>query len=314
MTFPLPGSTGEESGSVPPDGSERVSGPNPDELEPDAPSPIRLLAQFFVVPLGIVGACVAVFYLFGALTIEKKDPEQLLAEVRGSADSTRRWQAAFQLSRTIDGALDPARRQELAAKIIPVFNQVRTDDEETRKIRRYLALVLGKLRSEAATPALVEAFRDPDGDTRLYSLWAVGMIGDRSAAADVAAFCRSDDSGLRKMAAYVIGQLGDRSHAAELVTLLEDAHADVRWNAALALGELGDIRGLDVLKTMLDRQALEKEKGIRPDQVESAMTGAIGAIAKLNDRASIPAFQKLSAGDVSLKVRDASRRALETLK
>ncbi len=282
-------------------------------LEAEPPSPLRLLFQFFVVPLGIVGACVAVFLLFGAVTVEKRDPEQLLSDVQSSADSTRRWQAAFQLSKSIDALTDPARRKQMAERVASVFGRAKADDEESRKIRRYLALVLGKLRSDVATEVLIAALDDNDPETRLYSLWAIGMIADHSAAPRVAAFAASDDPALRKMSAYVLGQIGDRGAIPSLVALLEDARADVRWNSAIALARFDDRRALPVLREMIDRDALAKDPATRADQIESTISGAIPEVARLGDRDSIPALEKLSKGDASLLVRDAARKALATL-
>lgn len=282
-----------------------------EEEEADRRSPAgRLVVRFFLVPLLVVGTAVGIFLVFSLMTFERRSPRDYLAEVKGGS-AGRRWQAAFELSRRIGGMKPGPERDAIAAESLRLFGTLSPSRREDVRVRRYLVLVLGKLRDRAALPALIAATRDPDAETRLYSVWAVGMIGDPRGLDAVLEASRSEDAGARKMAAYVMGKLGDRRAAARLKVLLEDRVPDVRWNAAIALASLGDGSGIAVLRSMIDRAALGRQAQLSGDQAEAAMVNALKAFALLRDEGSLPLLEKVAREDPNLRVRDSARRAIE---
>jgi HEAT repeat protein len=268
------------------------------------------VARFFLVPLLVVVTAVGIFFAFSLLTFEKRTPADYLQEVRGGSDN-RRWQAAFELSRSI-GSIPPGpERDKLAAEALRVFQGLTGRRPEDATARRYLVLVLGKLGDPAAAPALLAAVKDPDPDTRLYAVWALGVLRDRRALETVVEASKLEDGGMRKMAAYVLGQIGDRGAVPRLQVLLGDRVADVRWNAAIALAQLNDRSGLPVLRTMIDRETLAGQAALSSDQAETAMVGALKAFALLKDTESLPAIEKVAREDPNLRVREAAQRAAE---
>ena len=90
--------------------------------------------------------------------------------------------------------------------------------------------------------------------------------------------------------------------------------ADVRWNAAIALGSLGDPSGLPVLRAMLDRAALGRQAELSSEQAEAAMVNAMKALVLLHDAESLPALDRLAGTDPNLRVRDAARKAADSLR
>ena len=110
------------------------------------------------------------------MTFERRSPLDELAEVRGGT-ANRRWQAAFELSRSIGRIPPGAERDAFAAETRRVFDGLSGKRPEDVKVRRYLVLVLGKLQDRAALPELLAAAKDPDPETRLYAVWALGMLG-----------------------------------------------------------------------------------------------------------------------------------------
>ena len=72
---------------------------------PDIPkeSPRSVLFQFVLFPLGIVCVGVAIFLLFGRLATEEHTIPDYLNAIR-SGSSHERWQAAYQLSKSISAA------------------------------------------------------------------------------------------------------------------------------------------------------------------------------------------------------------------
>ena len=270
----------------------------------------RLIARFFLLPLLVVGAAVGVFLVFNLMTFERRSPRDYLQEVRGGT-ANRRWQAAFELSRSLPN-LPPEERAELTSETLRIFEGLSAKRPEDAAVRRYLVLVLGRLGERAAVPALEAAAKDPDPDTRLYAIWALGKIGDQAAFPTVLEASSSEDAGARKMAAYVLGQLGDPAAVPRLKVLAEDRIADVRWNAAIALAELGDASGLPVLRSMIDREALARQaESLSSDQAEAAMVNALKALTLLKDASTLPEAEKLAKEDPNLRVRDAARRAAE---
>ena len=164
----------------------------------------RLLARFFLLPLVVVLAAVGIFLVFNLMTFERRSPRDYLQEVRGGA-ANRRWQAAFELSRSL-GNLPPEERTSLTAETLRIFESLTSKRPDDVLVRRYLVLVLGRLGERSAVPALLAAVKDPDPDTRLYAVWALGKIGDPAGFDAVLEASQSEDSGMRKMTAYVLGQ------------------------------------------------------------------------------------------------------------
>lgn len=284
-----------------------------DELTEEPRGAGKLIARFFLLPLVVVLAAVGIFLVFNYMTFERRGPRDYLQEVRGGT-ANRRWQAAFELSRSL-GNLSPEDRAELCTETLRVFETLSPRRPDDLLVRRYLVLVLGRLGEPAAVPALLQAARAEDPDTRLYAIWALGKIGGTGGFDTVLESSQSEDAGARKMAAYVLGALGDKRAIPRLQVLAEDRVADVRWNAAIALGQLGDPSGLTVLRSMLDRAALTRQAAdLSSEQSEAAMVNAMKALVLLRDTESLPALEKLAGSDPNLRVRDAARKAMDALR
>ena len=283
--------------------------PDDDEFTREPRGAGRLIARFFLLPLMVVLAAVGIFLVFNLMTFERRSPRDYLQEVRGGA-ANRRWQAAFELSRSL-GNLPPEERAALTAETLRIFESLTPKRPDDVLVRRYLVLVLGRLGERSAVPPLLSATKDPDSDTRLYAIWALGKIGDPAGFDAVLEASQSEDAGVRKMAAYVLGQLRDRRAVPRLRVLAEDRVPDVRWNAAIALAELGDGSGLPVLRSMIDRGSLARQAELSSDQVESAMINALKALTLLRDRETLALLEKIAREDPNLRVREAARKAAE---
>ena len=96
---------------------------------------------------------------------------------------------------------------------------------------------------------------------QIYTLWALGSIGDNSAVPGVLEQVKNQDPSVRKIAAYVLGVLGDPQAVGRSAPLLNDPKEDVRWNAALALALLGNSEGADLLMKLLDPSYVETLAG-----------------------------------------------------
>jgi HEAT repeat protein len=276
-----------------------------------------IAVQFFLIPLLVVGATVLVYVGFRGLLSEDRSAEEYLIDIR-SGGSNRRWPAAYELSRLM---ADPefAKKEEarLAPELTKAFAESKGDDP---RVRQYLALTLGRLTpplSPEARQLLVEALDDPDSQTRISAIWALGSAREASTAPELARMYRSDDAGVRKMAIYALGSLPADVGNDTLVAALEDPEADVQWNAAIALARHGRHDGVPVLRRMLDRAYVERnvtrQQHAREevDPVGEVMISGLRAIAALKESTLSEQVRALSTDDQNLKVRQA---AIETLK
>ena len=279
--------------------------------DPPLRSPGRtLLIQFFLLPAMIVGACVGVFLLFGALVQEQRTPRQVLAEIRsGRAD--QRWHAAFELSKLLDDPASVRRDAGFAAELMRAFEAERADRDP--RVRRFLALSLGKLGDPAPADLLARSLDDEDLDTRLYVLLALGAVGNSTHAAAILPQLRSSDPGMRKAAAYVLGNLGASTANGALHEALQDPVLEVRWNAALALLRLRDRAGIGLGLQLLKREYVSRAQGITPEQVDAALLTACAAVGEFGDPAARPDLERLRNQDPNPAVRQAAIQALAGL-
>lgn len=293
------------------DSSEKPALPaTTEEDEPSATPAGRLLVQFFIVPFFVVAVAVFVFWIFGSIAVDRKNAVELLADVR-TASRNQRWQSAFELTRRLPNLSDPAARSSFVAETIRTYEGARNDDP---RVRRYLALILGRLGDPRAVPVLEGSLEDKDAETRLYALWGLALIGNPSSATKVRPLLSSEDPGVRKTAAFAAGRMEDGEAVPELRKLLSDTVMDVRWNAALALAALDDPAGKDVLLSMTDRPSLQRVAGLTTEQVDDALLNGVKGLALLKDPAARTLGDRLRASDPSLRVRKELPAILASLK
>ena len=292
------------------------------EREPAARSALvaapALAVQFFLIPLAVVGVTVLVYAGFRSLVADDRTPEDYLADIHAGG-TNRRWPAAYELSRLMadpDVRANPA----LGPALVEAFDAARDDDP---RVRRYLALALGRLDPPlppGALARLTEALDDPDPETRISVIWALGSSGDPSVVAPLNAVFATGDAGVRKMAVYALGALPGDGPLDTLRTALQDEAVDVRWNAAVGLARHGNRDGLPVLRQMLDRAHVEQvvtrdaREYADEDPVADVMISGVRAIVALNEPGLRDLVVDLSRTDRSLKVRQAALEALDVLK
>jgi HEAT repeat protein len=277
-----------------------------------------LAVQFFLIPLAVVAVAVSVYVGFRSLLTDDRGAQDYLTEIR-TGGSTRRWPAAYELSRLMS---DPKIRADkaLAPSLVKAFEEARDDAQ----VRRYLALAIGRLDpplpAEAITD-LTQALDDPDSETRISVIWALGSSGDPAVVARLEPLFTSQtaDAGIRKMVVYALGALPGETQLDTLRTALQDSTADVRWNAAVALARHGNHEGVPVLRQMLDRQYVEQavKRDVRQDDdqdpVADVMIGGLRAAATLKDDNLKPSVTSLSQQDRSMRVREAALEALRVM-
>jgi HEAT repeat protein len=277
-----------------------------------------LAVQFFLVPLAVVAVTAGVYIGFRALLTDDRTPQDYLMEIqRGGSD--RRWPAAYELSRQM---ADPKVRADrtLATELVKAFQASSGDPQ----VRRYLALAIGRLDPplpDDAIADLTHALDDPDSETRISVIWALGSSGDPAVVPRlIPLYVAPDaDAGVRKMVVYALGALPGDAQMDTLRTALNDGTQDVRWNAAVALARHGSREGVPVLKQMLDRAYVEQSVTVTVrqdedrDPIADVMISGLRAAAALKDESLRETVASLSESDRSLKVREAARQALSVM-
>jgi len=276
-----------------------------------------LAVQFFLIPLAVVALAVSVYVGFRSLLADTRTPQDYLREVQ-MGGSNRRWPAAYELSRLM---ADPNVRGDktLAPALVKAF-----EESQDSQVRRYLALAIGRLDPPLPAEAianLTKALEDPDSETRISVIWALGSSGDAAVVPRLVPLytAQDADAGIRKMVVYALGALPGTDQVVTLRTALQDDAVDVRWNAAVALARKGNHEGVPVLKQMLDReyvtQAVKRDvrQDTDEDPIADVMISGLRAAAALNDEALKPSIAALSRSDRSLKVRDAALEALKVM-
>ena len=277
-----------------------------------------LAVQFFLIPLAVVGVTALVYVGFRSLLVEDRSAQEYLTEIR-TGGSTRRWPAAYELSRLMS---DPKVRADrsLGPALVKAFQESTGD----APVRRYLALAIGRLDPPLppdAVAGLTHALDDADSETRISVIWALGSSGDPAVVARLVPLYSAPtaDAGIRKMVVYALGALPGDAQVATLTTALEDAAPDVRWNAAVALARHGRHDGVPVLRQMLDRAYVEQvvKRDVRQDDdqdpIADVMISGLRAAATLKDETLKAPVTMLSQQDRSMKVRQAAIEALKVM-
>jgi len=293
-----------------------------DEREPATRSPLTaapaLAVQFFLIPLTVVALTVTVYVGFRSLLADDRSAQDYLSEIRNGG-SDRRWPAAYELSRLMT---NPKVRSDrtLSAALVKALEESKADPD----VRRYLALAIGRLDPPLppeALAGLTSALDDPDSQTRISVIWALGSSGDGAVVPKLLPIYQSQsaDPGVRKMVVYALGALPGDTQLDTLRAALQDDTADVRWNAAVALARHGSNEGASVLHQMLDRAYVERtvKREVRQDNdqdpIADVMISGIRAGAAIKDTSLKPAIETLSQQDRSMKVRQAAFEALKVM-
>lgn len=277
-----------------------------------------LAVQFFLIPLAVVGVTILIYTGFRSLIADDRTAADYLVEIRNGG-STRRWPAAYELSRLM---ADPKVRADRA--LAPALVKAFQDSKDDPAVRRYLALAIGRLDPPLPPEAvadLTRALDDPDSETRISVIWALGSSGDPAVVERLVAVygASGTDAGIRKMLVYALGALPGDAQVTTLRTAVQDTEPDVRWNAAVALARRGNREGLGVIRQMLDRtyveQAVKREvrQDGEQDPIADVMISGLRAAAALKDDTLRDSIVTLSTGDRSMKVRQAALLALKTM-
>lgn len=290
--------------------SKAETGTAPDE---DEKSDLKVVLQFFIVPLALVIVLVAVFFGLQMARSARPDPGATLESLQSYegflanwVGDLKRWQSGYDLSLLLrsDGGRESGR-------LVPDLSRAFREAGDDVKLRRYLALALGRSADPRAAPVLREGIGDPDAQTRLYCAWGLLALRERSALGELRAAVADGDPAVRKVAIFALGEMEDREAAPVLLRALRDREADVRWNAALSLARLGRPEAAPVLIDLLEQAAPGAEGAPAGERSEQAIN-AIRGLALLKDETAREPLGRAAAGAADSRVREAARLALQS--
>ena len=278
--------------------------------------PSRVL-EFFFFPLVMVAVGVGIFVLFGLITAEGKGPRDYLGLIR-TGDSNRRWQAAFELSKVIGARAGTCSSSDprLVTDMASLFEEAKADDP---RVRRFLALALGRLGDARAVPALLEYLAgvaarggDGPGDAHLRDL---GPRCDRRPRGGPRARRprrRTRTPASARRPCTPCGSSRSAEATAALEGALGDPVGDVRWNAAAgARPPRRPRRGARPRADARPRAARPGRGGHRRSRSRGSSCRPSPGGAPSGRETRRPARRRWRQDDPSLKVRAAARRGLE---
>ncbi len=263
------------------------------------------LSAALLVPLLLLFLVALVIYLFGWISLDRRDAFDLVAETRASSGELRAL-TAFQLSRLESYDLPTGQRERFLQEVETLLQDEAGGDV---RVRRALAIVLARTAELSSVPVLLQAAEDPDAETQIYALWALGAIGDPRALDSLVAHLLSEDPAIRKTAAFALGESKDPRAVNPLRVALQDSTPDVTWNAAISLARLGDESALPTLLAILTPDG--SGTNLSPVQEEELRINVLRALKGLHTQEVRKVLRQVAHSDASPRVQSEALMALE---
>ncbi len=250
----------------------------------------RMIYVYILWPAALAVVMAVAVGIFGVRSAEEVDPEVLVASLR-TTDERQRTQAAFILAKYLKrrpGDDDATYRERLEGAYV-ITPEVLTRFEnptEAVEVRRYLALILGRIGDPRALPALRRALAQSDEDLLLNTLLALAQHRDAEATADVVRLSRLGAPEVRRVAIYTLTLLGTTEALARLEEALGDEAVLVRRQAALGLARHGNTAGEGIIAEILasGEEAARGEGRVREELFDAIHAAGALRTALLRDR------------------------------
>ena len=268
-----------------------------------------LYYAFFLIPLIITIFGVMFFFMFKVLTYETSAPEDYLTDIQiGSA--TKRWQAAFELSKLLSNPERVPTDAGFKNKMISIYEHSIHDNP---KVRTYMALAMGRTeQQEYYGPTLMNGMNDKDKGSRLAAIKALGLLAYAPAVNGIQEFADEKYSNAERLAATIaLGNMGDKSLIPILQKLLDDEEPNIRWDAAIALAKLEDSSCVEVIVNLLDRSYFEHFTEVDEEEEVQAILVAIQVSSQFPSNLFVTNLLKLAAFDKNMQIRDFAIKTLD---
>jgi hypothetical protein len=258
-----------------------------------------IVHSFFIIPFLIAVFCLLLFGAMHLLTRENRDAYDYLEDVKVGG-MTKRWQAAFELSKMLVNAQQAPKEKRFINELIAAFNGAKQDDP---RVRQYLALAMGRTQNPEFLNLLLEALDDDKDENLPTIIYALGMLKQKEAALALAKFVHHSNARIRSLSIAALGHIGNPSSQPVLKQGLIDAEANVQWGAALALAQMGDFSGKDILFDLLDRRYLDNFKEVNPEEQNQLIMATIQSASLFDDGQLQARIREISQTDKNMQVR-----------
>ena len=267
-----------------------------------------LYYAFFLIPLIITIFGVMFFFMFKVLTYETSAPEDYLTDIQiGSA--TKRWQAAFELSKLLSNPEMVPTDEGFKNKMISIYEHSIHDNP---MVRTYMALAMGRTGQQEYGPTLMNGLNDKDKGSRLAAIKALGLLAYYPAVKGIQEFADEKYLNAERLAATIaLGNMGDKSLIPILQKLLDDEEPNIRWDAAIALAKLEDSSGVEVIVNLLDRSYFEHFTEVDEEEEVQAILVAIQVSSQFPSNLFVTNLLKLAAFDKNMQIRDLAIKTLD---
>ena len=267
-----------------------------------------LFYSFFLIPFMIAIFGAIFFLLFRFITFETDDASELLNQVKiGSA--TKRWQAAYELSKVLNNPKTIPTDLSFKGQMISSYKHSINDDP---MVRAYLAIAMGATGDNFYANELIVGLNDESRESRLASIQAVGMVKAIDALPKLSKIVMKSDYQDERLAATMsIGFIGSTSSIPILNTLLEDEEPNIRWDAAIGLAKMGEKSSAPIIENLMDREYLSSFPELDHKEVNKVLMIAIEASRMIQDKRFESKLVLLAEADENLKMRDAAMKTLK---
>ena len=269
-----------------------------------------IIHSFFIIPFLIAVFAGLLVVSWRILTNEPHTVYDYVNDVKVGG-ATKRWQAAFELSKILADPERVPQEQRFVAELLGVFDAAERDDP---RVRQYLALAMARAGQPAFIEPLAAALPEASEGTRFMLLVALGMFGTgtggEAVVPQVLPYLSDQSARVRSGAATALGLAGDGAAVAPLQRALHDPAPAVTWDAALALARLGDLSGKAILLSLLDRNHLQQFPNVDDRDQNLLMSTVVEVAAPLGDPDLQTRIATLARNDVSLNVRRIAQQAV----
>ncbi|OED37037.1 hypothetical protein AB834_02290 [PVC group bacterium (ex Bugula neritina AB1)] len=273
----------------------------------EAPTKIGVLIHsFFVVPFIIAVMAVLLFTGVKILTSEKKTADDHLQAIRDGG-RTKRWQAAFELSKIIASGKERISEESFVKEMILTFDKSIHDD---KRVRDYLALAMGRSKDKRYIKPLLKALTNREDLSILSVIYSLGLLEASSAAPEIAKFAKNKDIETRLVSIIALGNMKGLIAKEALLEALTDPEPNIQWDAAIGLAKQADLRSKNLLSKMLNRDYWDRFKNVDRREQNQAMIVAINCVPLLKDKELNRQVIYLGDNDPNLEIRSAAKKAM----
>jgi hypothetical protein len=280
-----------------------------------------IVHSFFIIPFLIAVFCLLLFWAVNLLTREQQTAYDYLEDVQ-TGGSSKRWQAAFELSKILAHPDLVPQDEHFISELIYAYRSAGRHmtaspdlfNNNDFLVQQYLALAMGRTGNHKFFEPLTESIATQKGDHLYAVIYALGMLGDQRATEILRPYLKSPEARIRSVVVVALGNLEDPQAVASLKECLPDQEPNVRWGAALSLARLGDPSGKQVIQQLLDRRYFGDFSQVDPQEQTHLILAAIQAVIQLKADDLLEPIERLAHSDSNMKVRAAAFEAVNLLK